>query len=254
MKNESGFTLVELSIVILIMGLILGGLALPLSTQLENGRIKETTEQIQEIGVALEGFAIMNGQLPCPATPSSNGFSDTAGGGCTVQHGFIPASTLGLVGPRNGDNLLLDAWANPLRYSVTNSDVDGDGNWDFTFAGEMRDVTVASLDPDLVVCSTSSGSSPTACAGPPSILTNNAPLVLFSMGKDWGSFSSVDQQENVGTTLGGGPSGANYGVPGDLVSVSRQPGIQPGNEFDDIVYWMPPTILYHQMIAGGQLP
>lgn len=254
MNNESGFTLVELSIVILIMGLILGGLALPLSTQLENGRIKETTAQIDEIGTAIEGFAILNGQLPCPATPASNGFSATAGGGCVVQHGFVPASTLGLVGPRNSDNLLLDAWANPLRYSVTNSDVDGDGNWDFTFAGEMRDVTVAGLNPDLAVCSTSTGSSPTACASPAATLTGAAPLVILSMGKDWGTFSSGDQQENAGASLGGGPSGVSYLVPGDLVSVSRQPSIQPGNEFDDIVFWMPSTILYHQMISGGQLP
>ena len=43
-----------------------------------------------------------------------------------LQHGFVPATTLGIAGPRNDDNLLLDAWSNPLRYSVTASDVDGD--------------------------------------------------------------------------------------------------------------------------------
>lgn len=253
-NRQGGFTLVELAIVILIMGLILGGLAMPLSTQLENGRIRETRDLLQAIDEALQGFAIRNGHLPCPATPASNGFADVAGGGCVEQHGFVPASTLGLNGPRNDDNLLLDAWASPLRYSVTAADIDTDGNWDFTAPGEMRDVSMAILDPDLSVCTTATGSSATACASPATTLTASAPAVVVSMGKDWSTFTSTDQQENVGATLGGGASGTTYRVPADLVSVSRRHGKQPGNEFDDIVIWLPGDSLYHSMLSAGQLP
>ena len=159
MNRQNGFTLVELSIVILIMGLIIGGLAMPLSTQLENGRIRETRDQLAEMEAALQGFAIVNGHLPCPAVPGSNGLSATLAGGCVTQHGFIPASTLGLVGARNDDNLLLDAWASPVRFSVSAADADGDGDWDFVAPGEMRDVSIASLTPDLVVCSAAAGAS-----------------------------------------------------------------------------------------------
>ena len=254
MKRQAGFTLVELAIVILIMGLILGGLAMPLSTQLENGRIRETRDLLSAIDEALLGYALANGHLPCPATPASNGFAATAGGGCTVQHGFVPASTLGLVGPRNDDNLLLDAWASPLRYSVTASDTDGDSNWDFIAPGEMRDVTMPLLAPDLVVCTTATGTSPTSCSGPQTTLTAFAPAVMFSMGKDWGSFSSADQQENVGANLGGGPSGTSYRVPGDLVSVSRRMSDQSGSEFDDVMHWSSTGNLFNRMVAGGQLP
>ncbi|MGI9203978.1 MAG: type II secretion system protein [Woeseiaceae bacterium] len=254
MRSQNGFTLVELSIVILIMGLILGGLAMPLSTQLENGRIRETKELLSSTEAAIEGYALVNGFLPCPATPGSNGLSATLGGACVVQHGFVPASTLGLAGPRNDDNLMLDSWASPIRYSVTASDVDGDGNWDFIAPGEMRNVTMALLTPDLAVCSTGTGSSANSCSGPATTLTNSAPSVVYSMGKDWGSFTSADQLENVGATIGGGPTGTNYRVAADLVSVSRRRSERPGNEFDDLVSWTAASSLYRRMVAGGQLP
>lgn len=254
MNRQGGFTLVELSIVILIMGLILGGLAMPLSTQLENGRIRETREQIVETEAAVQGFAIINGHLPCPAVPGSNGLSAIAGGGCVAQHGFVPASTLGLAGPRNADNLLLDAWASPLRYSVSASDVDSDGNWDFVAPGEMRDVSMPLLIPDLVVCSAAAGATASSCSGPPATLTDVAPVVVYSLGKDWASFGSADQQENVGSTIGGGPSGVNYPIASNVVFVNRQMGDQAGREFDDVVFWSSPARLYHRLVEGGQLP
>nr|MDJ0701374.1 type II secretion system protein [Woeseiaceae bacterium] len=153
MRQQGGFSLIELAIVILIMGLVLGGIAMPLSVQRENARIKQGDEQIAMVQSAIEGFALANGRLPCPATPASDGVADPSGGGCTTQHGFVPATTLNLHGSRNDDNLLLDPWGAPLRYSVTASDADTDGNWDFTVPGEMRDVTMALLQPDIHVCS-----------------------------------------------------------------------------------------------------
>ena len=209
-RRQGGFSLIELAIVILIMGLVLGGIAMPLSVQRENARIKQGAEQLAAVQSAIEGFAMVNGRLPCPATPASDGVADSSGGGCTAQHGFVPATTLNLSGARNDDNLLLDPWGAPLRYSVTASDVDADGNWDFLAAGEMRDVTMALLRPDIAVCSSSSGASNTTCATANVTLSAEAPMVVYSLGKDWSSFSSADQVENVGGTIGGGASGSNY--------------------------------------------
>jgi prepilin-type N-terminal cleavage/methylation domain-containing protein len=254
MQHQRGFSLVELAIVILIMGLVLGGLAMPLSVQRENGRIREGREQLVEIEESIQGFALANGFIPCPATPSSGGLAASAGGGCAVQHGFVPATTLGLSGARNNDNLLLDPWASPLRYSVSASDSDGDGNWDFTNVGEMQDVTMPLLVPDLVVCSATTGSTPTACANANLTLSNQAPLVLYSLGKDWASFSSPDQIENVGANLGGGPSGVAYQVADDLVFVSRQASEQAGAEYDDLLMWTAPATLYSRLLAAGLLP
>ena len=254
MRRQRGFSLIELAIVVLVMGLLLGGLAMPLSVQLENKRIGESRAALSSAEEALAGFAQVNGYLPCPATPASLGLAAVAGGACSVQHGFLPASTLGMDGLRNDDNLLLDAWSSPIRYSVSASDIDADGTWDFTNPGEMSDVTVQNLAPDLSVCNTSAGSTPAACADAQSTLTGQAPLVVYSLGKDWASATSPDQLENVGATLGGGPSGTNYLVAGDLVFVSRRMSDQPGAEYDDIVRWTTALHLYHVLLKATHLP
>ncbi len=254
MRQQGGFSLIELAIVILIMGLVLGGIAMPLSVQRENARIKQGDEQIAMVQSAIEGFALANGRLPCPATPASDGVADPSGGGCTTQHGFVPATTLNLHGSRNDDNLLLDPWGAPLRYSVTASDADTDGNWDFTVPGEMRDVTMALLQPDIHVCSSASGASNTSCAGANVTLSDAAPMIVYSLGKDWASFSSPDQLENVGTTLGGGASGATYRVADNLVFVSRGRSKASGDEFDDQLLWLSANSLFRRMVDAGHLP
>ncbi len=254
LRHQRGFSLVELSIVLLILGLVIGGLAMPLSVQRENARIKDANTQLHDVKKAVAGFALVNGHLPCPATPASSGFADPSGGGCNVQHGFVPATTLDVNGTRNADNLLLDPWGSPLRYSVSNSDADSNGSWDFTAPGEMSSVTMALLAPDLVVCSTAAGSTATACGSANVTLSDQSPLVIYSLGRDWTSFGSADQQENVGGNLGGGASGANYPVAADTVFVSRGRSDRSGAEFDDLVLWMSANSLYHSLVEAGRLP
>lgn len=253
-NREAGFSLVELSIVILIMGLILGGIALPLAQQRDNARLAEAERQIDDVRDALEGYLLVNGELPCPATPGSGGAAAPSGGSCTRQHGFVPATTLDLRGSRNDDNLLLDPWGAPLRYSVTAVDTDGNGDWDFVNAADLRIVGLAALAPDLVVCRTASGASATACGSANDTLTATTPLVVYSLGKDWAQFSSSDQVENVGANVGGGPSGTSYRVAVDNVFVSRGRSIQAGNEYDDVVAWVSANAVYKRLVDAGFVP
>jgi hypothetical protein len=74
------------------------------------------------------------------------------------------------------------------------------------------------------------------------------------MGEDWASFTSPDQQENVGASLGGGPSGRSYPVAADIVFVARSRSEAQSAEFDDIVNWVAPSVLYGQLVAAGRLP
>lgn len=253
-RRQKGFTLLEMAVVLLIVGLLLGGLVMPLSTKVENERFAQSSRTIETVHEALVGFALANGALPCPATPASNGLAATAGGGCTRQHGFVPVVTLGLQGAQNTDRLLLDAWGSPIRYSVSNSDFDSDGNWDFIVPGEMRDVQIANLNPDLDVCSTAAGSSATACSGAATTVTATAPAVIYSLGPDFAAFTSADQVENVGANVGGGPSGVTYRVASDGVWVMRTRSEAAGAEFDDLIAWISPNSLYGRLLAAGQLP
>lgn len=251
---QAGFSLLELAIVLLIVGLLLGGLIMPLSARMDQQKIDTTRQQLDQIRQALVGYALARDALPCPATPGSDGLASATATGCTRQHGFVPAVTLGIPGAQNRDKLLLDAWGSPIRYSVTNSDANGNGNWDFVRPGEMRTVTLANLAPTLDICTTTTGSSATACASNATTLANSAPVVLVSLGKDWATATSADQLENLGANVGGGPSGVTYPVAADEVFVSRTTGAQAGNEFDDIVTWVSPAALYGELVRAGRLP
>ncbi|WP_229415627.1 type II secretion system protein [Pseudoduganella armeniaca] len=65
-ERSRGFTLVEVAIVLVVVGLLIGGLITPLSTQLEQRRVADTRRALEEARDALTGFAIRNGYLPCP--------------------------------------------------------------------------------------------------------------------------------------------------------------------------------------------
>ncbi len=56
--------------VLMIVGLLLGGLIVPLSAQMDQRRATETQKTLEEIKEALTGYAVINGQLPCPADPA----------------------------------------------------------------------------------------------------------------------------------------------------------------------------------------
>lgn len=118
MIRERGFTLAELAIAVLILGLLLAGALIPLSTQLEVRGIADTRRTMDQINDALIGFAQANGRLPCPANGALVSGVSTAGleqyntttKQCTTQIGVIPWSTLGVTE--------VDAWGRRFTYRV----------------------------------------------------------------------------------------------------------------------------------------
>ncbi|HLD09715.1 MAG TPA: prepilin-type N-terminal cleavage/methylation domain-containing protein, partial [Methylophilaceae bacterium] len=64
MKNHyshpsNGFTLVEMAVVLVIVGLLLAGLLMPLSAQLDQRNTTDTQKALAEIQQALIGYAIV---------------------------------------------------------------------------------------------------------------------------------------------------------------------------------------------------
>ena len=108
--SQNGFTLIEMAIVLLIIGLLIGGLIPSFSAQLENKRYSDTVSTINMIEQALMGYAVSNGgQLPTADTDGDGDFNPAA------LQGTIPWRTLGL--DRNSS---VDAWNNPYLYHVDN--------------------------------------------------------------------------------------------------------------------------------------
>jgi prepilin-type N-terminal cleavage/methylation domain-containing protein len=229
----SGFTLIELALVMAVVALLLGGLLVPLTMQIEQQKIRETQKALEEIKEALVGYTVANDRLPCPATVASNGAEATTGGACVPLEGFVPVRTLGLSLPVDSQGLLLDAWGNRIRYRVT----DANGNA-FTTTNGMKTITMGALTPDLHVCASSTGVTGTAC-GTAVSLVNTTPVVILSQGKNWAGTPSTDEAANVNN---------------DIVFVSHTPSNVTGNEFDDLVTWLSPNILFNRMVAAGRLP
>jgi prepilin-type N-terminal cleavage/methylation domain-containing protein len=167
--RQSGFTLIEIAIVLLVVTIILGYTLAMFPIQQELKQYRQAEQEMDRVLEAIIGFAQANGRLPCPSRPNSNGSEVGGGSGNCNPYtgkvagdpwvGFVPVNTLGLDGDVNKDGLLIDPWGNPYRYYVTDSDFfedanndgdisdfgagtdpDGDGWSDFVYNGEMRDV------------------------------------------------------------------------------------------------------------------
>lgn len=279
-RIQQGFTLVEIAIVLLIVTILLGYTVAMFPRQQELKQYRAADQEMDHIIAAIIGFAQINGRLPCPTIPDQVG-AESGGGGtnCTDYGGFVPINTLGITGRVNEDSLMLDPWGNPYRYYVTNNNFNG-GLSDFVGAGEMREVGIVDSDGDgftdldgrYVICDDNGATIGDDCDGGanevfgrPDGVGNygGAPFVLLSMGKNWSDTPINDELENRGGSLSNtdllmpdGPSGNEYFLKnvgaGQTTFVRRTTGF--ADDFDDIVKWVSPNILFSKMIEADQLP
>jgi type II secretory pathway pseudopilin PulG len=234
-----------MAMVLTIVGLLLAGLLPMISGQVEQRRLNDTRQQLDEIRNALIGYAIINGRLPCPASPTSTDGLESfatghnaADGMCSnFYDGFIPAATLGLTG-MNENGLVVDSWGNPIRYAVT--------LWTYalTKTDGMSTVGITGLNPGsfsyLLVCSTSTGintSTPSCGATGKSLTpTPGVPVVVFSTGSNGTNTTSSDELQNLSNSR---------------VFISHD---QEQNGYDDIMTWVSTNTLINRMVSAGKLP
>lgn len=229
-SRAAGFTLVELTIVLVIIGLLLSSLMSPLAAQIDQRNYNETQQQINEIREALIGFAVANGRLPRPATSATDGSENPVICDNATCTGFIPWTTLGIK--------KTDAWNRMIRYSVT---------------PDYANAAFAMTTPGNKKVQTRDGAGAASyLIGSASSCSPCAPAVIYSAGKsNWG-FSEE------GTAL---PDGSTTNADEDAnasattVFFSRSQSVVPtGGEFDDLVAWIPPYVLMNRMVAAGRLP
>lgn len=102
---KPGFTLIEMTMVLLIVGLLVGSFIIPLGAQMDINNLKLTDQRLAQAKEALLGYAARNRRLPCPASNAINGTQDTT---ICAQEGFLPWADLGVESR--------DAWGNYLHY------------------------------------------------------------------------------------------------------------------------------------------
>jgi len=164
-SKTKGFTILEITIVLLIVSLLIGFTMALFPQQQELTRYRKANSEMNNIINSVIAFSQVNGRLPCPALPNSVGRESGGGNAnCNNYGGFVPIHALGINGNINDDSLLLDPWGQPYRYYVSNSDFfedgadvgtvidddadgdpDGDGVDDFVRNGEMQDVGIRDI-------------------------------------------------------------------------------------------------------------
>jgi prepilin-type N-terminal cleavage/methylation domain-containing protein len=230
MTTQRGFSLIEMAIVLVIITILIGGLAVPLSAQIQARRIAETNKTLEEAREAIVGYAMTHKTsgnkpyLPCPDTNGDGVEEPRTSGKCPQQFGWLPWVTLG-TGAQ-------DAWGNRLRYA-THTDVSN------TYQG--IDSTVVPVASWNQICR-----SHTCTSGD---IAQNVPVVVASLGPNgWGA-------RNVNGNTLAAPSGADEleNLDGNNRYVSRTP-TKPGNpsgEFDDLVTWISYSLLFPRVCPTG---
>ncbi|MBX2884186.1 MAG: type II secretion system GspH family protein [Granulosicoccus sp.] len=217
--RQAGFTLIEMSIVLAILGVILSSLMQPLGARLDAHKRADTEALLRSVIQATKGYLSLHRKLPCPASSESAGWAlDNCAGDRAA--GYVPGTTLGIPGPRDEQGLLLDSWGRRIRYVVSASDHSsrGQGSFpDFTSVGEIEDVGLRWLRSEIVVCE----SGVVSTCPRQSVRANQVPVLVYSTAENVAP--TADQQENLDA---------------DAIFVARDYSRRSGDEFDDIVVWI----------------
>lgn len=158
--NSRGFSLVEMAVVLVIFGLLLGSLLLPLSAQIDQRNYVETENELDSYQESLLGYAASHSAtdghpyLPCPDT-DNDGFENRTGSACTSISGNVPWATLGLKQQ--------DSWNNTYQYRVAAAFSDNGTGFSLSSTGNINvldasaGATVASGVPAIVLSKGKSG-------------------------------------------------------------------------------------------------
>jgi prepilin-type N-terminal cleavage/methylation domain-containing protein len=266
-RRQRGFSLVEIAIGLVIMGLVMTGMVGALSQQGEQRRLADTRAQLAQARDAVLAFVTTTGRLPCPATAASGGqeaILANVGGivTCTLEAGFLPAVTLGLPG-LDANGRLNNAWAdgaNPggtfpraLRYAVSalggltpnalSSPGLGAPNAPTRRADVQNEIAVNGQG--LFVCASSAGivaAGANRCGAAANLLSGNAAAVLWTLGANGHDPTqySADEVQN-----------AALAVPRVLIHRALAPTGAVGGMFDDLATWIPYPLIAERLLAAG---
>lgn len=232
--RERGFSLIELAIVIAAMALMVGGLMVPLSAQLERYRMRETEMALAEAMEALLGHAAIHRRLPCPDTDGDGREDRLEDPSKPDQHpcprfeGTLPWATLGVMG--------LDGWNRRIRYRGNDAYTRSDG-----VPNPPRTVGSLQIMDRL-------GNQSLVPGNP-----NGPAAILFSCGSN-----GVPDGENDGRrgkAAASPPSGCTNPVrPANARYEYGPPARSDSGQPDDMLIWLSRHVLLNRLIRAGVWP
>jgi len=237
LTSQSGFSLIELAVVLVIIGILIGSFIGTLGSRIDSSRQIETKSALDDIRTTLYGYAMSKPnplgvvRLPCPDT-DNDGLENITAGQCDAltTHGNLPWATLGI---ERGD-----AWISTYSYWVADeysNAVGFDLTTDATGVGQIED---------------SSGGN---------VISNNVAAVIFSHGKN--QFGSIGLDDVARSAV---PAGSEYdderenqdtdAAPPVLFISRSVTDVDATVVFDDILVWISEYELKGRMVQAGVLP
>lgn len=220
--GRSGFTLIEMAIVIIIVGIIISIVASVLPSLIASSKVRQARAQLAAADNALQGYSIANLRLPF-ADSNGDGLGDTG-----VYSGTLPYRTLGL---SSGS----DVWGNPIRYAVYGV-AGGADNLTQNFAdanafcAAITNASTAAFNINIVYTTTAS-----PCGGATGTNASNQAYVLASGGvKDMDGTNGYFDDCNTAT-------GTGFNIPGKIQD----------NGYDDLVRAYSLNELNQNNCSGG---
>ncbi len=238
--SQAGFSLIELAVVLVIVGILASGFIGTLGSRIDSSRQIETREKLERIKASLYGFAMAKlnplgvVRLPCPDVDNDGleDFSLVDPTKCAVltRYGNLPWQTLGI---ERGD-----AWSSTYSYWVADEYSNTAG---FTLATDAS----------------GTGRVMDATAG--NTLSGNVAAVIFSHGKN--QFASIGLDNVARSPV---PAGAQYAderentdtdAAAPVLFISRPvTGDNAPIIYDDILTWISEYELKGRMAQAGALP
>lgn len=235
LSGPGGFSLIELSVSLIVIGLLASAFLGTYTAQRKQLQVHETERQLEEIRETLIGFAIVNGRLPCPAVPDLPD-SDTRAGQedrvdisapCNRNYGVIPWATLGIRGN--------DYWGRRFSYFVS-----------IKFSGPPVSTSGSSFSLSTGTGSDNAGTAnikPSIASG--SAIASDLPAVVLSHGPNgFGGFLSS------GLQIAGAKGDELENANNTQTFIAHN----PTTTFDDQLIWIVGSVLKSKLLVAGKLP
>jgi prepilin-type N-terminal cleavage/methylation domain-containing protein len=243
--SHSGFSLIEIAIVLFIIALLLGGLLPTVSSQMEQQKRNDTKKLMEEVRESLLGYVMTNGRLPAPAcgtiatipgTANNAGIELVAASAalCTSSPNDIavlPWATLGIKET--------DAWGNRFSYRITSA-----------FSNAVTPGTSASFtlatNGNMTIRESTAGNT----------ISSNTPVIFWSHG-----VNACGAYTPSGTRVDDDPATAapTYCADADQLENTNDTNTTYISKnttaaFDDMVLWISTNTLMSRMVSAGKLP
>ena len=253
-RQSSGFTLVELAVVLAIVGLLLGIVLVPLGTQFDLREVRDEEESLKSIRETLLGFLMTRGRLPCPDN-NNDGLEDFTAGTpntCTGgERGELPYLTLGIG--------VADTWGRRYRYEV-DPDFVMDTSKGALPSGNFLDMTDASN----ITIVLRQDDKTTVNLAAPGATRDGASAVVVSFGDNGnGGRRAIDGVLMPAPVVG---SDEEENANADSTYLMRNRSEEPSGAcsetvvgtqscaYDDLMFWLPGDLVRSRLVAAEWLP